>query len=291
MQDSPFTSLRKQLLALYDESEARAITLLLAEDAFGMSRTDVYMGKDRDFSAEQSERLAYLSARLMEGEPVQYVLGKASFCGRMFGVNGSVLIPRPETEELVEWAKNEAETMANNANVNNNQPLRILDVGTGSGCIAIMLKLLIPQADVWAMDISPDALAVAQSNAERLGAKVNFLCHDMEQPLPPTLQPFDLIVSNPPYIMDKEQTVMRRNVLDYEPHTALFVPDDDPLRFYRALCELSKSHLRCGGRLLLEINQSLGKETVELLHSYAFEQIELRNDIFGNQRMVCGCKG
>lgn len=290
MQDSPFTSLRKQLLALYDEGEARAITFLVAEDVFGMSRTDVYMGKDRDFSAEQCERLANLSARLVGGEPVQYVLGKASFCGRMFSVDKSVLIPRPETEELVAWAKNEAEAFAEAVDGQNQRPLRILDVGTGSGCIAVTLKLLLPQTEVLGMDISPDALNVAQANAGLYDADVNFFCHDMELPLPAGLPVFALIVSNPPYIMDKEQSEMRRNVLDYEPHTALFVPDNDPLRFYRALCVLSKKNLRPGGRMLLEINRAFGIETVELLSVYGFDNIELRNDVFGNPRMVCGRK-
>lgn len=290
MQDSPFTSLRKQLLDLYGEGEARAITLLVAEDAFGMSRTDVYMGKDRDFSAEQCERLANLSARLAGGEPVQYVLGKASFCGRMFSVDKNVLIPRPETEELVAWAKDEAEALTMAADGQSPKSLRILDVGTGSGCIAVTLKLLFPRAEVWGMDISPDALTVARTNARLLDADVNFFCHDMEQPLPANLPVFDLIVSNPPYIMDKEQGEMRRNVLDYEPHTALFVPDNAPLRFYRALCKLSKKNLSPRGRMLLEINRALGKETVELLSANGFDNTELRNDAFGNPRMVCGRK-
>ncbi len=286
MQDSPFTSLRKKLLALYDEGEARAITLLVAEDAFGMSRTDVYMGKDRDFSAEQCERLANLSERLIKGEPVQYVLGKAWFCGRLFDVDSSVLVPRPETEELVEWTKSIAEKDYEKGG----EHLRILDVGTGSGCIAITLKQLLPLADVWAMDISGSALRIARSNAERQGVSVHFIHHDMEKTLPPDVPTLDIIVSNPPYIMDKEQGEMRRNVLDYEPHTALFVPDDDPLRFYRALCKMSETHLRPGGYLMLEINRALGKETVDLLKSHGFEQVELRNDAFGNLRMVGGRK-
>ena len=223
--DTQFTALRQSLAPLYGEGEARAIAFMLYEDAFGVSRTDIYADKVRQFSEDERARLNNMCQLLAKGVPVQYVLGKASFCGRTFAVSPAVLIPRPETEELVAWATDVARLMPRPEG----RPLRLLDAGTGSGCIAVSLKLALPDADVTAWDISPEALSVARGNARTLGADVHFEQRDILAP-PDAAACYDIIVSNPPYICEYEQSSMEAHVTQHEPHTALFVPDADPLR-------------------------------------------------------------
>lgn len=276
--NTEYLELRAALKPLYGEGEARAIALMVMEDAFGLSRTDIYVGKVRQFSVDERIRLHTMCEQLEAGVPVQYVLGKAWFDGHGFDVTPAVLIPRPETVELVDWAAQQRGAS------------RILDAGTGSGCIAVSLKLRLPESQVEAWDISTEALAVAEGNAARLGAEVCFERHDLLQSWGEDKM-FDLIVSNPPYICERERAEMERHVLEHEPEEALFVPDDDALLFYRTLAERAVGGaLREGGKLMVEINSAYGPETVALFERCGLHNVELRKDGFGNDRMVCGVR-
>lgn len=276
--DQKFTLLRRQLSACYSEREAHAVALRVLEDAFGVSRTDVYADKVRKFSSDDEYRLQHISERLCAGEPLQYVLGEAEFCGLRFGVAPGVLIPRPETEELVAWVEHHVSGAC-----------RILDAGTGSGCIAVSLALALPEARVQAWDVSPDALAVARANAGRLGAQVDFRLCDMLTARPEEC--FDVVVSNPPYVCEHERSDMSRQVLEHEPSLALFVPDDDPMRFYRALADLSGQCLVSGGLLAVEINEAYGVETAELFRRSGFVEVQTLCDFCDKPRFVVGRKG
>ena len=273
-----FSHLRMQLRQVYSEGEARAVAFLVMEEAFGVSRTDIYADKVRQFSQDERERLDNMCKQLVEEQqPVQYVVGAEWFMGRRFRVTPDVLIPRPETEELVRWAIDL---------MRGKQGVQIVDAGTGSGCIGVSLALELPEAAVCAIDLSEGALTVAKENAQKLGARVRFHQADMLQPWDFLTQNGDLIVSNPPYICQREAEEMEQNVLRHEPHTALFVPDDDPLRFYRALAREAMLHLRPGGWLLVEINRAFAQETARLLEDAGLKNVEIRRDDFGNERMV-----
>lgn len=276
--DPKFTSLRQQLATCYPGREAHAVALRVLEDAFGVSRTDVYADKVRKFSSEEEQRWQHIAERLSAGEPLQYVLGEAEFCGRSFGVAPGVLIPRPETEELVALVEQSVSGHC-----------RILDAGTGSGCIAVSLALALPEAEVQAWDISPEALSVAQGNAERWGAAVDFRLCDMLTATPD--ERFDVVVSNPPYVCERERLDMTPQVLEHEPGLALFVPDDDPLRFYRALVGLSVRCLNSGGLLAVEINEAYGAETANLFSRSGLTEVQMLFDSFGKPRFVLGRKG
>ncbi len=269
-----YIKLRDSLVPHYGLREAQAIALLVLETAFGLSRTDVYADKVRHFSEEENRRWLNISQRLAVGEPVQYVLGLASFYGMSFHVTPATLIPRPETEELVTIAKSLARKCA-----------RILDAGTGSGCIAISLAQHLPEADVEAWDISPEALEVAKKNARKNGVNVRFVQRDMLKTEHPSDR-FDLIVSNPPYIRESERAEMASHVLEHEPPTALFVPDEDALRFYRALGHLALCTLSPGGYLCVEINAALGKETALLFSGAGLEEVRIIKDAFGRDRFL-----
>ena len=276
-----FTHLRNLLAPLYGEQEARAMAFIVFEDAFGVSRTDIYADKVRQFSESERQTFLNMCSQLAAGEPLQYVIGHTTFCGHQFMVTPEVLIPRPETEELVDWTIETAQTLSLP------HPTRLLDAGTGSGCIAISLQLAMPQAEIEAWDISPSALQVAQSNATRLQVPVRFyerdiLAIDDEVSSTPL---FDLIVSNPPYICQREAVDMEDNVLQHEPHTALFVPNDDPLRFYRALAHHAQRRLRSGGALLVELNRAYAEATAQLFRDMGLTHVELRRDAYGNERM------
>lgn len=277
-----YEQLRRALLPRYGASEARAIAMLVLERGFGVGRTDVYADKVRYFSEEEERRWANISCRLQAGEPVQYVLGEADFCGRTFLVSPATLIPRPETEELVRLALHQV------AACGSNRALRVLDGGTGSGCIAVTLALEWPEADVEAWDVSVAALAVAQRNAERLGASVRFVEHSLLS-APPCVH-YDLIVSNPPYVTDKERADMEEHVWQHEPSLALFVPDDDPLRFYHALARLAKTCLTQEGIVAVEINQAFGRDTVEAFRQEGLANVALHRDAFGHDRFVTARK-
>lgn len=268
--------IRDALRGTYPDSEALALAKMLLVEVFDFSTLELYGGKDKEFSGKCRDVLDEMIRRLKKNEPIQYIIGKENFCGWTFEVNPSVLIPRPETRELVNWIADDWREKT---------PCRILDIGTGSGCIAISLAKLLEGAEVDGWDISKEALQVAGRNAVRNGAKVKFLEKDALSAVPGE-ERYDVMVSNPPYIAEKEKADMDANVLDWEPSLALFVPDDDPLLFYRRIALLAKEMLTEGGSLYYEINQAYGAETVQMLESLGFSSIELRKDIHGNDRMI-----
>lgn len=301
-----YSEIWHRIATSYEDGEARAIARILIEELFGLSYTDIVCGATDQLSADDTLRLDTAVRRIEQGEPLQHVLGYADFCGNHFGVNASVLIPRPETE----WLVDEGERLINGvSNAAPPAPKRILDIGTGSGCIAISLKLRLGEAYVEAWDISEEALRTAESNAKALKAEVAFCKRDALRaeescsretweasfsckpsiPSKPNA-PWDLIVSNPPYICDSERADMDDNVLLHEPHTALFVPDDDPLRFYRAIMQYATTALREGGRLYFEINPLYADEMATLLHQQGFSDVDILKDAFGKQRFACGRK-
>lgn len=371
-----YNQLWKRLTAIYNEREAQAIVRTVLDALFGMSLTDICLGKVTQLSADDTTRLEKIMQRLEKSEPVQYVLGAGWFAGRLFDVAPGVLIPRPETEDLVKWACDEAKEKekednskekrgkeekevsekgeapqkeeqllssplkeeeeglrkgedasqkeeqplssplkeekeglrkGKDASKKEEQPLSsllknnkevsekgeevphpsILDIGTGSGCIAITVALSLPQARVTAWDISTDALAIAAGNAHRLGASVRFE-HQDALSAPDDEACWDVIVSNPPYICDRERADMSDNVLSYEPELALFVPDSDPLLFYRAIARYASKALKPGGRLLFETNTAYAHEVAQAMANEGFTAIEVRNDCFGKPRMVKG---
>lgn len=346
-----YNQLWKRLTAIYNEREAQAIVRTVLDALFGMSLTDICLGKVTQLSADDTTRLEKIMQRLEKSEPVQYVLGAEWFAGRLFDVAPGVLIPRPETEDLVKWACDEAKEKEKEDNSKEERgkeekeiskkgeapqkeeqllssPLKeeeeglrkgkdasqkeeqhlssllksnkevsekgeeaphpsILDIGTGSGCIAITVALALPQARVTAWDISTDALAIAAGNAHRLGASVRFE-HQDALSAPDDEERWDVIVSNPPYICDKERADMSDNVLSYEPELALFVPDSDPLLFYRAIARYASKALKPGGRLLFETNTAYVHEVAQAMADEGFTAIDVRNDCFGKPRMVKG---
>lgn len=275
-----YQQLWRSLTQHYEEGEAKAIARTVYEVRYGLSLSDLLLGKDTQLSANHQKEVEEIARRLLLHEPVQYVLGKADFCGRTFHVAPGVLIPRPETEELCNHL------VALTAE-KNKEHLHILDIGTGSGCIAITLAAEIPDSIVTAWDISEEALQIARNNALKLDAHVNFERRDiLERPDAPPASSWDIIVSNPPYITYKERAKMDDNVLRYEPHGALFVPNDDPLLFYRAIAEMARTELKPAGLLAVEINRAYGQETCELLKSYDFNEITLHQDSYHNDRFI-----
>ena len=287
-----YNQLWKRLTAIYNEREAQAIVRTVLDALFGMSLTDICLGKVTQLSADDTTRLEKIMQRLEKSEPVQYVLGAEWFAGRLFDVAPGVLIPRPETEELVKWTCDEAKERGKEEKEVSKKGEEvphpsILDIGTGSGCIAITVALALPQARVTAWDISTDALTIAAGNAHRLGASVRFE-HQDALSAPDDEACWDVIVSNPPYICDKERADMSDNVLSYEPELALFVPDNDPLLFYRAIAQYASKALKPGGRLLFETNTAYAHEVAQTMADEGITAIEVRNDCFGKPRMVKG---
>lgn len=297
-----YNQLWKRLTAIYNEREAQAIVRTVLDALFGMSLTDICLGKVTQLSADDTTRLEKIMQRLEKSEPVQYVLGTEWFAGRLFDVAPGVLIPRPETEDLVKWTCDEAKEKEKEDNSKEERGKEekevskkgeeaphpsILDIGTGSGCIAITVALALPQARVTAWDISTDALAIAAGNAHRLGASVRFE-HQDALSAPDDEERWDVIVSNPPYICDRERADMSDNVLSYEPELALFVPDNNPLLFYRAIARYASKALKPGGRLLFETNTAYAHEVAQVMANEGFTAIEVRNDCFGKPRMVKG---
>lgn len=274
-----YRELWRTLEPLYGNGEARAITDYVLDVCFGLSKADILCGAVEEMTAEKTAELRKIFSRLTEGEPVQYVLGRAEFCGRWFSVRPGVLIPRPETEELCAWITADSKASASP---------KVLDIGTGSGCIAITLQLDMPESKVTAWDISADALDVARENAQQLGANVNFVKLDALNAKPEG--EWDVIVSNPPYICEKEKKDMAVNVLEHEPHKALFVPDADPLLFYRAITRLAVQTLSKGGRLYFEINPIYADDTCRMMQAEGMTAVELRSDMYGKQRMAKGVK-
>ena len=270
--------INEALTGCYSSGEVSAITRIIATELLGMSQMTYFLKESVTLTAEQEALLGNAIERLKKQEPIQYILGYCDFCGLRFKVTQATLIPRPETSELVEWIASEATGKES-----------ILDIGTGSGCIAVSLAHKQPQSKVTAWDISNEALAVASENSKENGQTVTFEQVDILA-YEPKNELFDIIVSNPPYIKENEKEAMHANVLDWEPHTALFVPDIDPLLFYRTIAVKGLTLLKPGGRLYFEINRAHGKETMEMLATFGYTNIELRKDFAENDRMIRAIK-
>jgi release factor glutamine methyltransferase len=304
------TQFVQALSSIYDAIEAESFFYLILEEKHKLKKIDLALNPDLTFSEEEIQIWDFLLEQLKQEIPIQYLLGKTNFCGLDFDVNPDVLIPRPETEELVDWIIKSRKSEVGSGKWSldklgmtvGSQKIKILDIGTGSGCIAISLAKSLENATVFAIDISEKALATAQKNAEINKVEVNFIhvnilnindleqlptshCHPelVEGPLPTQ---FDIIVSNPPYVRELEKIEIKKNVLDFEPHLALFVSDNDALIFYKKIAELAQKSLNPNGKLFFEINQYLGQEMMDLLRKMNFKNIELRKDIYGNVRMI-----
>ena len=268
--------IRDALKGYYPDSEALALAKMLLVEVFGFSTLELYGGKDKEFSEKHRSVLTEMIRRLQKNEPIQYIIGIESFFGLTFEVNPNVLIPRPETQELVSWIIEDYQS---------DDSVRILDIGTGSGCIPISLGKQLSKAEVESWDISEGALEVASRNCVRNGVKVLLRQKDVLKATPEG-NLYDVIVSNPPYITNKEKVEMESNVLDWEPSLALFVPDEDPLLFYRKIAQLGCDILKEGGSLYFEINRAYGEETILMLKELGYAQIELKKDSWGNDRMI-----
>lgn len=268
--------LKHRLQECYDLAEANALARMVVEEVLHYSPVDVLLRGNVEQDEVLVERIRSIAGRLCKGEPIQYIFGHARFHGHEFKVTPATLIPRPETELLVDMITDDAGGVAD---------LRVLDIGTGSGCIAISLALALRWPEVEAFDISAEALAVAKENAASLKVKVDFVQTDILTAVPEA-DSLDVVVSNPPYICESERADMERNVLEHEPATALFVPDSDPLIFYRAIAKYAAVALKPAGRIYLEINRRFGGETCQLLEDCGFEQAQLIRDQFGNPRIV-----
>lgn len=283
-----YQELCNRLTPLYDRQEAVAVVRTLLDGLFGMTLTDIVGGKVSELSLDRQQEVEEKMRRLETGEPVQYVLGYAWFCGRRFSVNPSVLIPRPETEELCRLVIADCSRSDGIPAVSHS--LSILDIGTGSGCIAVTLALEIKYSTVTAWDISKDAIATARDNARRLQANVDFELRDiLDAEALPAGRKFDIIVSNPPYICDCERKDMEPNVLEHEPHAALFVPDDNPLLFYHAIASYASKALRHDGRLYFEVNSLYAEQLKLYLEEKGFNAVTIINDQFGKPRFVEAC--
>ena len=291
----------QSLTPLYDAGEAQAIVRTVLDVEYGMTLTDIICGKVNELSSDEERNLEEIITRLQNVEPVQYVLGEADFAGRTFHVEPGVLIPRPETAELCQWIEEEVSSL------DADDPKQILDICTGSGCIAITLGLTIPNSEVTGWDISEDALRIAQGNVEMLKARNVRIEYQDALMLPKAAEAaeaaeiseaaesslskgWNIIVSNPPYICEKEKADMEKNVLEHEPSIALFVPDEEPLKFYRAIAEYASSALKTGGALYFEINPIYEKETREMLQDLGFKDIETKEDAYGKKRMMKAMK-
>lgn len=274
---------RKDLIGsiqkIYAESEAANIADLLIENISGLSKTDIILKKDFLFSENQVIQFKNAELRLLNNEPIQYIINEAWFYGLKFYVDQNVLIPRPETEELIECIISNLKFPIDS--------LKILDIGSGSGCIPVALKRKLRKAEVWSCDVSEKALAVAKRNAVTLGAEINFLylnfLNDKETV---NLPSFDIIVSNPPYVPERDKSTMQPNVLNYEPHTALFVPDNDALIFYKAIAAFAKKHLNKNGSIFLEIHEEYGNAVKDLFLDEGFLSVEIKKDMQGKDRIA-----
>ena len=271
-----YQHIKKELSPFYAEGEASAMAKWISSDILHLSTMELYTGKDMNFSTKEWKEVEDILARLKQREPLQYILQEAPFCGLSFHVEKGVLIPRPETEELVEWIVSDCQKAGK---------VRILDIGTGSGCIPVALAERLPEAEVASCDVSAEALRVAAVNVKRYGDKVTLFQVDILQDELPDCR-VDVVVSNPPYITDSERKDMEENVLGWEPELALFVPDTDPLRFYRRIARKGLDWLMEGGALYFEINRAYGAETVRMLEACGYRDIALRKDLSGNDRMI-----
>lgn len=271
----------KELKEHYPKEEIDSFFFLMIDHYLHLERFVLALQPDLVLSKEEEQPLFEGLTALAKQEPIQHILGVTTFMDMDFKVNEDVLIPRPETEELVRWIVEDVKT------VEPNKPLKILDIGTGSGCLAISLAVHLPEAKVFAIDVSDKALTVAKQNSENLKADVTFIEADILN-TEVLEKDFDIIVSNPPYVRMLEKEEMQQNVLGFEPHLALFVENDNPLVFYNKITSLAAKHLQEEGRLYFEINQYLGAEMQQLLAEHHFKNVELRKDMFGNDRMIKG---
>lgn len=277
-----FTHIIQTISSFYEEREAASVAHMVMEHITGLSKLDRIIHKTRALSPGQQQQLEHALEALQQHQPIQYITGKAWFYNMELLVNEQVLIPRPETEELVEWIVTDIQAAPP-------KNLHLLDIGTGSGCIPLALKKELPAATVWGIDVSPGAIAVAGNNATQQKLAVQFTVMDvLDEQAVQTLPTFTTIVSNPPYIKQSESADMQQQVLAFEPSLALFVPDEDPLRFYRHISQLAKTKLQPGGALYFEINEALGKEVVALMEQEGFTAVTLKQDLFGKDRMVKG---
>lgn len=273
------TKFKNTLAAIYDEKEIESFFYILLEAFHKLKRIDYALNPNQELNSDELSRWETSLMELEKEKPIQYILGETEFFGLPFFVNENTLIPRPETEELVSWILQSSKFRIQNSK------LRILDIGTGTGCIAISLAKNLPEAEVFALDVSEKAIEVAKKNATLNNVKITFL-HQSILETEDLEKQFDLIVSNPPYVRNLEKEEIKKNVLDYEPHLALFVEDTDALLFYRKITQLAKKNLTTSGELYFEINQYLGKEMIVLLENLGFNNIELQKDIYGNDRMT-----
>jgi release factor glutamine methyltransferase len=271
------------LSTIYGSEEARSLTWLSISFVCKLERAKYLSKRQEEINSGDTEQLFKIHQKLIQGIPLQYILGETEFYDLIVKVNPSVLIPRPETEELVDWALITSRIINGETEV-----LKLLDIGTGSGCIAISIKKYIPLADIIAIDISEAALNIARQNADLNQVEINFIQDDIFKPTNLELinSKYDLILSNPPYVTEAEKDQMQDNVLNHEPHIALFVPNNDPLVFYRAIADFALNHLKINGFLFLELNEKFGKETINLLKEKGFKEIELRQDMGGKDRMI-----
>ena len=266
----------EKLTPLYDVMEAESFFNITLQELRGWKRVDVALNPAAELSSDEIERWNEVLNKLELQQPIQYIFGHTHFYGLDFEVNNNTLIPRPETEELVEWIIHENKSRG---------AIKIVDIGTGSGCIAISLAKNLPNAQVFALDVSGDALVVAKRNADINNVEVTFIQQDIlaADALP---EIFDIVVSNPPYVRNLEKAEIKHNVLEYEPHLALFVEDDDALIFYRKIALLAKANFTQNGKLYFEINQYLGTEMAQMLEDFGFTNVVLRQDMYGNDRMI-----
>lgn len=285
--------LKEQLKELYDEQEAANIASLAIENITGFSKTERIFKKQEQLSLSQSHELENYLRRLKVGEPIQYIMNKCWFYGMELYVDKNVLIPRPETEELVQWIVDDVKASGKDVfarkpgEADETTQLKILDIGTGSGCIVLALKKTMPKAEVWGCDVSEGALNVARRNGSALDIRVDFqgmnFLDEAQQKLLPTV---DIIVSNPPYVPLKDREEMHLNVVDHEPHTALFVSNNDPLIFYKALSEFGKKRLYGNGSIYMEIHEGLGQDVIDLFKKNGYTHTQLKKDMQGKDRMV-----
>lgn len=280
--------LSEELTILYDRFEAKNLAFLVISYVCKVNRSQYILKKNEELTGDQETRVLQILNELKTGKPLQYITGETEFYGLRFKVGRSVLIPRPETEELVEWALKEAKSLGLEAkNSDEKRLLKVLDIGTGSGCIAIAIKKNLPGTLVFAMDNSAAAIETARINAELNEAEINFIQGDvLNFKFAPIGHKFDLIISNPPYVTGSEKDLMHQNVFDHEPHEALFVPNDDPLLFYKVITGFAKLNLKHGGLLFFEINENFGTEITQLINQNGFKEIEVRKDMRGKDRMI-----
>ena len=281
------TILTRELNTVYDRDELRNIIELVLEHITGLSRVEQVKGKIPYLTCTQLEMLDAITERLKKNEPVQYVLGEAWFAGMKFKVNRNVLVPRPETEELVQWVVDEV----NAQHSMHNSQFSIIDIGTGSGCIPIAIKKKLPTADLTGIDVCSEALYTAAANAMEQNSEVNFILLDfLDEEKWSTVGLFDIVVSNPPYVKQSEKDSMHARVTSFEPHLALFVPGDDALLFYRKLADFAVQHLHPGGKLFVGINEALGNEVVNVFRSAGLAGTQLKQDMQGKDRLIMAMK-